>query len=172
MIVQAEHIIQRHAKLWAREAIAVEFEFFAFDRSAPRGRFTHAREKARGLQANTPDTLLVVGGGLRLWCEFKKPGKKPSDDQFAMGERLILLGDQWFWADSVLDYWAGLRHCGVSLRPNADFLARHHQAAATGAIEAAMLKAGRLPDRLKPSKPRAARPTKAGLRFAAARLAP
>lgn len=152
--IPVEHMIQRHAKLWVRDAVAVNHKFFAFDRSKGAGQWSHAREKARGMQKATPDTLLRVVAMVPIWCEFKRPGKKPDDDQYAMGAELRRLGDEWFWAVSVEGYWRQLKAIGVPLRPNAEFLALHHDARVASSIAEAELKAGRLPKSMRVAKPR------------------
>jgi hypothetical protein len=163
-MIQREHILQKHARLWAREAIAVEHEFFAFDRSKPFGQFTHMREKARGIKKATPDTLLVAFGvKRRIWCEYKAPGETPTDDQFRMGERLIALGDAWVWHTTVCTYRLSLLAFGVPLRPSAEFLAIHHDACVQGEIERAEIKAGQVPKRMRVTAPK---PTAAAIRRA------
>lgn len=147
--ISREHCIQKHAKLFVREAIAEDYEFLAFDRSAPYGQWSHMRQRSRGLQPGTSDTLLKRRYPHRsIWCEFKAPGNKPDDNQKRFGKRMQELGDEWFWADSVTAYWTGLAGKGVQFRPNAPFLAAHHDASVQGEIEAEELKAGKLPKRM------------------------
>ena len=128
-MISPEHILQKHILQWTREAIAVEHLFMAFDRSKPSGQWTHMREKARGVLAGTPDTLLVVKGLRRIWCELKAPGNKPTASQALLGQKLRDLGDEWFWCFTVEEYYRMLLIDGVILHPNALFLAMHHDAA-------------------------------------------
>lgn len=153
--IAREHILQKHVVQWAREAIAVPFKLLAFDRSKPAGQWTHMREKARGVQKATPDTLLIVKDyPSHIWCEFKRPGEKPDDDQDRMGRELQELGERWTWATSVVGYREALLHFGVLLRTNAEFLALHHDGRVATEIAKAEAKAG-APK--KPTKPRAPR---------------
>lgn len=145
MAIQKEAILQKHARLWCREALAVSYEFFAFDRSKKTSQWSHMYEKMRGIQRSTPDTLLVVAGSVGIWCEFKSPGNKPNDGQKAMGERLQMLGNYWFWATSVEEYMRHMSLLGIPMHANAAFLAMHHDGSVATEIAKAEAKAGVVP---------------------------
>lgn len=155
--IQAEHAIQKHIRLFVRDAVAEPHLFLAFDRSKPTSAFSHLRERARGVAKGTPDTLLCPKDKPPVWCEVKRPGKHPDDDQAAMGSRLLALGHQWFCVHSCMEYLAALAASGVELRPNASFLAHHHDASVAGEIARAEMKAGKVPAAFKPPKPTPAR---------------
>ena len=146
-----EHIRQRHIKLWVRDCVAVPHKFLAHDRSAPGGRFSHLRERGRGIAPGTPDTQLTVVGLPTIWCELKAPDKTPDEDQLRMGRELQTLGQVWFWATTVAGYMKGLIAAGVPLRPNAVVMAALHDAAADATIARAETKRGEAP-----KKPRGA----------------
>ena len=145
MAIQREAIIQKHARLWAREALACDSEFFAFDRANPTSQWQHMHEKMRGVKAGTPDTLLRVKDRRNIWCEFKSPGNKPSDVQLAIGARLIALGDDWGWCASVNEYRLYLTGLDIAMHPNAQFLALHHDVSVMSEITKAEAKAGYMP---------------------------
>lgn len=160
-IVHAEAILQIRLKMWVREAVVSPHKFFAFDRSAARGRFTHAREMARGIQRSTPDILLCVNGQM-FWAELKDPRlnictderfAKKWPDQWQMGQELRALGHSWNWFKSVSAYWIWIRDRGIDLAPNARFLALQADATVASLIEAAELKKGVLPKRLRVKTP-------------------
>lgn len=127
--ISPEHCLQKHVRLWVREAVAAPHVFLAFDRAAPTGQWTHARERARGVAPGTPDTLLRVKGLAPIWCELKAPGAKPSEHQLRMGGILESVGDDWFVARSCVEYRAALVEIGVPLAQNAEFLALFRDAA-------------------------------------------
>ncbi len=162
-MIYREAILQVHAIQWAREAIAVPYKLLAFDRSKASGQWTHMREKARGVARATPDTLLIVDQPPlgHIWCEFKSPGNKPDADQMRMGAELVELGDEWFWTDSVGGYREYLLGLGLEMRPNAAFLALHHDGRIATEVALAEAKAGTAK---KPAKLRSARPTLAQVR--------
>ena len=162
-MIQREAATQKHVMQFVRENLPGS-EFFAFDRSAPSGRFTHMREKARGVRKGTPDTLLRIAGYPNIWAELKAPGKKPTDEQIDIGRRLEAVGDVWFFADSVVAYATQLRNAGVVMSPRWREHAEDHDARAQGEIERAMMKKGNLPARLEK------RVTKRALEIAAGRL--
>lgn len=157
--IDREAFLQRHAKLFARDAILDEHEFFGFEAARKSSVIQWGKEKAKGVRKSTPDTLTRVQGLPPIWVEFKTPGAKPRDDQYAMGERLILLGDIWDWCDTIAGYAAVLSKWGVSLRPNAEFLALHHQAGVDSLIAKAEAKRG--------DPPKSYTPKKAGPRYTA-----
>lgn len=144
--VDIEHVIQKHVMQFVREELPGSV-FLSFDRSAPFGRFSHMRQKARGVQRGTPDTLLRVKGCPNIWCELKAPGNKPDEAQIAMGDRLQAVGDVWFWANSVAGYAADLS-LTVKLQVGWTLRAIVHDARVQGEIERAQMKAGKLPARL------------------------
>jgi hypothetical protein len=125
-MINREHILQKHIKLFVRDAVDAPHEFFAFDRGKPAGAWSHMIERARGVRRATPDTLLRVKGWVPIWYELKWPPNKPDADQKIMGERLAAIGDIWGWGVSVEAYWQFLLLCYVPLRANAKFLALHH----------------------------------------------
>ncbi len=157
-LIHREWICQKHGKLFVRDAVAAEHEFFAFDRSSLVGwaaMQNSIREKARGVRRATPDTLLRVAGMPNIWCEWKAPGQKPTDEQSAMGARLQELGDIWFWCTTIVGYHIELDLLAVPMRPNAAFLALHHDAAVRSEIAKAEAKAGKAPTAAKPRARRA-----------------
>lgn len=142
--IEREHILQKHVRLFVRDAIDGA-EFFAFDRSAARGKFTHMREQGRGVRKGTPDTLLRVRGVVPVWCELKAPGNKPDPAQIEIGRRLQAVGDVWFWATTVEQYREGLASAGVPMRANAAVVAQHHDACVSGVIGKAEQARGKAP---------------------------
>lgn len=159
--INREHILQVALVRFVREAVAAPHQFLAFDRSKAAGQFSHMREKARGVRAGTPDTLLIVAGMPPIWAELKAPGNKPTPEQIAMGDSLMALGCWWSWVTSVGTYYEWVRSIGVELRANAEFLAMHADAGVRSKIAAAETKAGKAP---KSYKPREVKPTAARLR--------
>ena len=152
MAIQREHILQKHARLWAREALACEHLFLAFDRSKAASRFSHLHQKNMGITAGTPDTLLMVKfqtSHHNIWCELKSPGNTPSEIQMNIGERLRRLGSIWFWCTSVDEYRLMLCGCFVPMHPNASFLALHHDGLVASEIAKAEAKKGVVPKRRK-----------------------
>jgi hypothetical protein len=163
--IPREHMLQVALVKWCREAIATPHTLLAFDRSRAFGQFSHMREKARGVKAGTPDTLLIVYGVPPIWCELKAPGNKPAPEQEAMGDTLMRLGCYWSWATSVGTYHAWLVSLGIRLHPNAELLATLADAGVLAKIGRAEIKAGKAP---RPYKPREEKPTAARLRKVAA----
>lgn len=155
--IHREHIRQKHAAMFVREAIAAPHLFLAFDRSAAGGQFSHMREKARGIKAGTPDTVLMVLGMPPLWAEWKADGNKPTDDQTRMGDELNAIGHRWGWFTSVVAYHEWLATAGVPMHPNAAFLALHHDAAADTVIARAERKKGTAPKSYRPQAPKPSR---------------
>lgn len=143
--VPHEAILQRHVKLFCRDAITAQHKFLAFDRSAPRGKFSHLAEKARGVEANTPDTLLMVVDLRDIWTEWKWPPNKPNAGQIAMGQNLMDLGRWWSWADNIQVWAEWLFSLGVEMRADFRSIAERHQAAAESTIARAELKRGTVP---------------------------
>jgi len=163
--INREHILQVALVRWCREAIATPHTLLGFDRSKAFGQFSHMREKARGVKAGTPDTLLIVYGVPPIWCELKAPGNKPTPEQEAMGDTLMRLGCYWSWATSIGQYYAWMVSLGIRMHPNAETLATLADAGVQSKIGKAEIKAGKVP---KSYKPREAKPTAARLRKLAA----
>jgi hypothetical protein len=139
-VIHKEWILQKHIKLFVRDAVDAPHEFFAFDRGKAAGAWSHMIERARGVRKATPDTLLRVLGFMPIWYELKWPPNKPDEDQRLMGERLAAVGDTWGWGVSVIAYWQFISECGVPLRVNAGFMAMHHNAAVLSTIARAEAK--------------------------------
>lgn len=163
--INREHILQVALVRFVREAVAAPHQFLAFDRSKASGAFSHMREKARGVRAGTPDTLLIVENKPVIWCELKAPGNKPTPEQIAMGDNLMALGCWWSWVTSVDAYFEWIRSIGVEMRANAEFLAMHADAGVRTKIEKAEAAVGKAP---RSYKPREAKPSAARLRKVAA----
>lgn len=157
--INREHILQVALVRFVREAVAAPHQFLAFDRSKAAGQFSHMREKARGVRAGTPDTLLIVAGMPPIWCELKAPGNKPTPEQIDIGDSLLTLGCCWSWVTSVGTYYEWIRSIGVELRANAEFLAMHADAGVLSVIARAEEKRGKAPRSYKApvAKPSAAR---------------
>lgn len=145
--INREHILQTAIARWQREAIMTPHEFLAFDRSAPTGKFSHAREANRGIRRDTPDTLLLADGFRPLWVELKYPPNKvvDGDDQHKMGARLIATGCNWQWVQSVQQYRRVVFALRYRLTENAEFLALQGDAHVASLIAQAELKAGKIP---------------------------
>jgi hypothetical protein len=112
----------------------------AFDRGKASARFTHLRQKARGVLAGTPDTLLLVHGHMPVWCEVKAPGGKPTPQQEAIGGELMRMGCGWTWARSVEEYYAALLSFGIPMRDQANMTATYHDGCVAAVIERAEAK--------------------------------
>lgn len=153
--IDREAFLQRHAKLFARDAILDEHEFFGFEAARKSSVIQWGREKAKGVRKSTPDTLTKVIQIPGIWVEFKWPPNKPRDDQEAMGKRLRLLGDIWDWADTIEGYRRILLQSGVRLRTNSEFLAQYHQAGAETLVAKAEAKRGDAPKSYSPNKAKA-----------------
>jgi hypothetical protein len=137
-----EHILQKHLKQWVREALACPHLFLAFDRGKPAGQWTHLREKARGIRAGTPDTLLRIKDRANIWCELKAPGNKATEEQTRMGDELMALGDAWFVCWNIQQYFKNLALSAVPMHANAHFLALHHDGAVESEVAKARMKKG------------------------------
>jgi hypothetical protein len=133
-MIYREHIRQRFARSFVRDALDCQHEFASFDSAKVSTMQARQREAARGVVSGWPDTGLFVVGFPPIWCEWKAPGNKPSARQEAVGDRLMGLGHWWSWCASVVTYCAWLRSIGVPLRPNAELLAMHADAKADAAI--------------------------------------
>lgn len=141
--INREHILQVALVRFVREAVSAPHEFMSFDRGKAAGQWSHMREKARGVKAGTPDTLLLVEGKAPIFCELKAPGNKPTEQQIDMGNRLMAVGCWWSWVTSVSTFYEWIRSIGVELRANAEFLAMHADAGVLSKIASAETKAGK-----------------------------
>lgn len=157
--IDREHILQKALVKWVREAVSEPHEFLAFDRSKAAGQFSHLREKARGVRAGTPDTLLLTARLPPVWAELKAGTNKASEQQEDMGNRLVAMGGHWACLSSVEAYRAWIFGLGVELRANAGLLAMHADASVLSVIARAEEKRGKSPRSYKPAvaKPSAAR---------------
>lgn len=162
--IDREHILQKALVKWVREAVSEPHEFLAFDRSKAAGQFSHLREKARGVRAGTPDTLLLTARLPPVWAELKAGTNKASEQQVDMGQRLVAIGGHWSCLSSVQAYHEWIHGLGVELRANAGFLAMHADASVLSVIARAEEKRGKAPRSYKApvAKPSAARLRKVG----------
>lgn len=151
--IQREHILQVHAKTFCRDAIPVYHKFLSHDRAKAEGRYSHARQAARGIERGTADSSLKVADIPTIWCEWKAPGVSlhPVNDaaQVDFGQSRIKLGEYWFWTNSIVEYFERIRALGVPLRNNAGWLAEHYHAAVLGIIARAEMNRGQLPKQYK-----------------------
>lgn len=146
-----EHDLQVKINQTQREVILCSHLFFGIDRSRKTGRFTHVREKARGLVKGTSDTILLCPNFPAFVIELKAKGKTPDDDQIAFGVEVSAAGHLWHWADTVTRYFAFLDKWGVPLAPNWRIVCEHRDVLlASSAIRREEAKTG------KPSKKRSA----------------
>ncbi len=153
-MIHREHIFQKHLKIWVRENLPLS-QFFAFDRTKALGKFSHARQKAHGIRKGTPDCVLLMPGKPDVWCELKAPGKRPDEDQEAIGSDIIATGRIWFWTTSVAGYLNTLEAKGIVPRDaRLRWAAENHDVRIQVELERAQIKAGKLPKRFKESKPR------------------
>lgn len=139
--INREHILQVQIKKWVRGAVDAPHVFLAFDRSKAAGQWTHMMEKARGVQAGTPDTLLCVKGFAPIWCELKAEGNEPTAAQIALGRALRGTGCHCSWTTTVGEYRRWLVIIGVPLRTNAEYQALQADAAVASLIAKAEAKA-------------------------------
>jgi hypothetical protein len=130
---QLEHALQICVNRWVREYVPQPHFFFAIDRNQASGQFTHVREKARGLVAGTPDTVLLCPNLPAIAVELKAPGNTPSDAQVMVRDKIVAAGHIWSWADSVRGYAGILVGHGVALRPGWVFAAERADAVLEGA---------------------------------------
>jgi hypothetical protein len=140
-VIQREHTLQAFAVKFFRAAIEGDHLFLSFDRAKPPGRSRQAqigamaRQKARGVQRGTPDSLLALPGRAMIWIEWKDKGKRPDPTQMEMGQRLRALGHEWEWFDNIPDACRWLAGIGVTFRPAADTMALQYQGKVDAAIE-------------------------------------
>ena len=157
-MAQPEHALQVKINQWVRECVPMPHFFCGIDRSKKQSALQHVREKARGLVAGTPDTILIVPGLPLMAVELKAPGRKPTEAQYQVGEAIIRSGHHWDFADSVAGYMALLAGWGVALPPSAALNAEHKDAVLrSAAIRREESKTGK-PSR---ARTRAAKPTMA-----------
>src|SRR6185437_7393310 len=142
--IDREHILQKHIKKFAEEAV-IGGEFLAFDRAKKAGRFTHIRERARGVRKGNADTLLRVPTHPGIWCEIKWGKNTPDDDQIEFSRRMKAVGDIWFWTTTVTAYFTKLKELGVQMRANAALIATDHDARVLGEIMREEAKRGAVP---------------------------
>lgn len=171
---QREHILQAFAVKFLRAAIEGDYIFLSFDRSKPPGRSREAqlgamaRQKARGIQAGTPDSVLLVPNMPPMWIEWKAVKQRPTPQQTAMGNDLqCKIGHHWGWYDNITDAYAWLHDLGVPMRQGAGTLALQFQGMVDSAIAKREAKKGAANPRKKASKALSraaiARLTRAGL---------
>jgi len=127
-MIKPEAALQVKINQWSRECVAVPHFFTGIDRSKRSGQFTHVREKARGLVAGTPDTVLLVHGLPSIWVELKAPGNHPTDQQYEVGSAIKHSGHVWDWCDTVEGYATILARRGVRLTTDAHSKAMHADA--------------------------------------------
>lgn len=141
-MIQREHTLQAFAVKFFRAAINGDHVFLSFDRAKPPGRSREAqlgamaRQKARGVQRGTPDSLLALAGWAPIWIEWKDKGKRPDPSQVDMGQRLREVGHYWDWFDNLPDAYIWLADIGVPFRAGANTMALQYQ----GKVDAAIAK--------------------------------
>lgn len=130
-----EHALQTMVNKWVRNHVAQPHFFTGIDRTKGTSMLTHVREKARGLVAGTPDTLLIVPNLPAITIELKAKGKKVAEDsqQDQVGKRIQASGGLWGWCDSVHGYAALLRAWDVPLIGAWEIAAEGHDATLLGA---------------------------------------
>jgi hypothetical protein len=119
MTAHPEHNLQVKINQFVREFVPQPHFFTGIDRKAKQGRMQLVREKARGLVAGTPDTLLMIGGGTYA-VELKAPGNEPTDRQRDVGAAIVASGGRWGWCDTVTGYATLLTGWGVALYPESE----------------------------------------------------
>lgn len=152
---------------WVRENIPNPHMFFAVDRSKKTGLMTHVRQKAAGMVAGVPDTVLLYPGLPAITIELKARGKKPEPggSQERVGGVIIESGHLWGWCDSVMGYAGLLQQFGVPIRPSGWLHAHNHDLV----LEAAAIKreeAGGVPSKKRTYKPNTRKPSAARIRKA------
>lgn len=109
-----EHNLQTQIKKWVRECVAEPHVFLAFDRSKAAGRFTHAREAARGIRKGTPDTVLLFQA-MAMWVELKFGKNTTSDAQDELHAEMLAIGHRVRVCWTVTEYYLACRAEGVRL---------------------------------------------------------
>lgn len=154
-----EHNLQIMVTKFVRAFVPAPHFFTGIDRGQRTGRFSHVRQKARGLVSGTPDTLLLVPGLPAITIELKAPGGRLTEQQLRVGDAIQGAGHGWGWCDSVSGYARILDRLGIPLLQNWDLGAASHDATlASAAIRSEEKKTGR------PSKARAPKPSAARIR--------
>jgi hypothetical protein len=168
MSAHPEHDLQVKINQWVRENVPHPHFFFAVDRRQKSGRFSHAREKARGHVAGTPDTVLLMPGSPAITIELKARDKEVEEggNQERVGAVIKASGHLWGWCDSVVGYCALLRQFGVPLAPIATLRAEHHDLVLAGAaIKREETKTG-VPSKKRTYKPQRVKPSASRIRKA------
>lgn len=163
-MIQREHIRQRFARSFVRDALECQHVFASFDSAKRSSVAAWNREKARGVIGGFPDSGLFVSGLPPLWFEWKDRGKKPDERQHAVGGSLVDLGHRWAWGWSIVAYAEWLAEQRVPMRPNAMLLA---QIADTKAEAEIAKKEGAKPRSYRPAR----KPTRGVAKLNAARAA-
>lgn len=129
-MITAEHALQVMVNKTIAQHVQHPHFFFSVDRSKRSGQFTHVREKARGLIAGTPDTVLIYPGLPTITIELKAKGEKvkPGSNQELVGNAIIAAGGLWGWCDSVHGCMLFLHYAGVPLIGRWDLTAQHRDA--------------------------------------------
>lgn len=148
-MAESEHALQIAVKKWCRECIAERYVLLAFDRSKAPGQFTHAREKARGIRAGTPD-LQILFRGRSVWIELKAASGTVSEAQTALHAEMGEVGHAVHVCRSVVEVMGVLVAAGLKTTPTA---ALHAEA------KDRFLATPKEPKKRAPAKPRAKRPT-------------
>lgn len=120
--VQIAHTVRDH--------VPMPHLFFSVDRSKRLGRFSHVREKARGMMAGVPDTILIYPGFPVIAIELKAKGERvePGSTQERVGHAIQAAYGHWTWVDSVHDYMLYLNNIGIPLHGRWDLTAAHRDA--------------------------------------------
>lgn len=160
---QPEHALQVQINKLVRAHVAHPHLFLSVDAAKRTHDLARVREKARGVIAGTPDTLLIVPTLPLIAIELKAPGNKPTDRQIQVGEAIRAAGHLWDWCDSAEGYFAILDGFRVPLIGAWSIAAQHADALLAGrAIRAEETRTR------KPSGKRfAARPSRSALAAAA-----
>lgn len=56
-----------------------------------------------GVRQGVPDDMFMLGNGVAVWVEFKRPGKQPTPLQLARLDELARRGFLAFWTDNAAD---------------------------------------------------------------------
>lgn len=166
MTAHPEHDLQVKVVQWVRENVPHPHFFFAVDRRQKSGLFSHAREKARGHIAGTPDTVLLFPGLPAITIELKARGKEivEGGNQERVGDVIQATGHLWGWCDTVVGYCALLTSFGVPLGRYAALNAERKDAVLEGAaIKREEAKTG-VPSKKRYAKPRVPKPSATRLR--------
>jgi hypothetical protein len=152
---------QEKAVVFARDAIVGPHIFMAHDRSRAKSSKEHLWQAKRGVRKGTPDTQLILPGGLHAWFEFKAPGQRVAsgDDQDLMLAKLRSLGDEADWGVTIEDMRAFWAEHNVPMVPNAAYRAM----VLDGLVDSRIAKA----EGAVPVVKKAARPGKVQPRFTA-----